>query len=60
VGQGAQGGVVGLTLSDSSPEADVTVGTSPLVGNHPPSQGTGINFGGSVLHPPPSIPILPG
>ena len=60
VGQGAQGGVVGAAVTGTTPKADVTVGTNPLVGNHPPSQGTGISFSGTVLHPPPSLPTLSG
>ena len=51
VGEGAQGGVVGVSLGDTAPEADVTVGTSPLVGDHPPSQGTGISLDGTILQP---------
>lgn len=60
VGQGAQGGVVGLTLDGGSPELDVTVGTDQVVGNHPPSQGTGVTFGGRFLNPPPTVPLPPG
>jgi hypothetical protein len=52
--------VVGAGLGGGEPEADVTVGTHPIVGNHPPSHGTGIALGGRLLHPPPSIPVLPG
>jgi hypothetical protein len=59
-GKGDSGGVVGVGVDSTSPNADVTVGTNPLVGNHPPSRGTGITFGGRFLHPPPSIPVLPG
>jgi hypothetical protein len=60
VGQGAQGGVVGLTLDGGSPELDLTVGTDQVVGNHPPSQGTGVNFGGRFFDPPSSGPVLSG
>lgn len=60
VGQGAQGGVVGLAVDGGSPELDVTVGTDQVVGNHPPSQGTGVNFGGRFFDPPPTVPVLPG
>lgn len=60
VGQGAQGGVVGVTLDGGSPELDVTVGTDQVVGNHPPSQGTGVNLGGRFLNPPPTVPLPPG
>jgi hypothetical protein len=60
-GEGAQGAVVGIGLGNEKPaEADVTVGTNPLVGDHPPSEGTGVTFGGRLLKPPPSLPILPG
>jgi hypothetical protein len=58
-GQGDQGGVVGVGLADN-PDADVTVGTTPVVGDAPPSHGTGIGLGGQLLHPPPTIPVLPG
>jgi hypothetical protein len=59
VGQGATGGVVGVGL-DGSPDVDVTVGTTPLVGNAPPSQGTGVGIGGRLLQPPSALPVLPG
>jgi hypothetical protein len=59
VGEGSGGAVVGLGVGDE-PEADVTLGTTPLLGDAPPSGGTGIGIGGSLLHPPPTIPILPG
>jgi hypothetical protein len=50
LGQGAEGAVVGLGLgNDSLADADVTVGTNPLVGDHPPSEGTGVTFGGRLL-----------
>jgi hypothetical protein len=58
-GQGANGGVVGVGL-DGSPDADVTVGTTQVIGDAPPSHGTGISLGGSFLHPPPSLPVPPG
>jgi hypothetical protein len=59
VGEGASGAVVGAGLGEK-PEADVTVGSNPVVGDAPPSQGTGIGLGGRLLNPPPTIPILPG
>jgi hypothetical protein len=59
-GKGDSGGVIGAALDSSSPEADVTVGTNPVVGDHPPSQGTGVALHGRFFHPPPSIPVLPG
>ena len=59
VGEGTNGAVVGLGLGDR-PDADVTLGTTPVLGNAPPSRGTGIGIGGHLLHPPPTIPILPG
>jgi hypothetical protein len=61
-GQGAVGGVVGAGVDNTGPgpDAAVTVGTSPVVGNHPPSSGTGISFNGRFFHPPPSLPVLPG
>lgn len=59
-GEGAQGAVVGLDLGNDEPaEADVTVGTNQLVGDHPPSDGTGVDFGGRLfIHPPSSVPVL--
>jgi hypothetical protein len=59
VGEGGGGAVAGVGLGEK-PEADVTVGTNPLVGDAPPSQGTGVDLGGRFLHPPPTVPILPG
>jgi len=59
-GQGDVGGVVGVGVDSTSPQADVTVGTNPVVGHHPPSQGTGIGLHGRFFHPPPSIPVPPG
>ena len=58
-GEGAQGAVVGLDLGNDEPaEADVTIGTNQLVGDHPPSDGTGVDFGGRLLiHPPSSVPV---
>jgi hypothetical protein len=58
-GQGDQGGVVGLGFSER-PDADVTVGTTQVVGDAPPSSGTGVGLGGGIFDPPPTIPILPG
>jgi hypothetical protein len=59
VGQGESGAVVGLGVGER-PTADLTVGTTRVLGDAPPSSGTGIGIGGSLLHPPPTIPILPG
>ena len=59
-GRGESGGVVGAGVDGGSPDVDVTVGTNPVVGNHPPSRGTGIGLSGRFFHPPPSIPVLPG
>ena len=58
-GQGATGGVVGAGVN-SGPDADVTVGTTRVIGDAPPSQGTGVGIGGRLLHPPPTVPVLPG
>ena len=60
VGEGEGGAVAGVGLGGAQPEVDLTVGTNPLVGDAPPSQGTGIGFGGSFFNPPPTVPILPG
>jgi hypothetical protein len=58
-GEGAQGAVVGIDLANDEPaEADVTIGTNQLVGDHPPSDGTGVDFGGRLfIHPPSSVPV---
>jgi hypothetical protein len=58
-GQGAGGAVVGVGLGDS-PQTDVTVGTTHVIGDAPPSQGTGIGLGGRFLNPPPTVPVFPG
>lgn len=55
VGEGAQGGVVGLGVTDTAADADVTIGTTPLVGDHPPSEGTGVQLGGQLFQPSSSI-----
>ena len=60
-GEGAQGAVVGLDLGNDAPaEADVTVGTNQLVGDHPPSDGTGVDFGGRLLDSPATPPLALG
>jgi hypothetical protein len=58
-GQGANGGVVGVGFGDG-PQANVTVGTTRVVGDAPPSDGTAVGLGGRFVHPPPSLPVLPG
>ncbi len=60
VGEGEGGAVAGIGLGGAQPEVDLTIGSNPLVGDAPPSQGTGIGFGGSFFNPPPTVPILPG
>lgn len=58
-GEGAQGAVVGADLGNDKPaEADVTVGTNQLVGDHPPSDGTGVDLGGRLLSSPSPVPAL--
>ena len=52
--------MAGIGLGGAQPEVDLTIGSNPLVGDAPPSQGTGIGFGGSFFNPPPTVPILPG
>ena len=59
-GEGAQGGVVGVAITGTTPELDVTIGTSPVIGDHPPSEGTGVDFGGRFLQQPPPGPAFPG
>ncbi len=69
LGQGATGAVVGLSVPDRvspgnpQPDVDVTVGTTPVLGDAPPSQGNDVNLGGSLLpfsvsgsDPPPAAP----
>ncbi len=58
VGEGDGGAVAGVGLGEN-PDADLTVGTTPVLGDAPPSHGTGIGLGGRFLQPPPTIPILP-
>jgi hypothetical protein len=60
VGEGAQGGVVAVASDGASLDAGVTVGDTQLVGNHPPSEGTGVTFGGRFLQPPPFLPSFSG
>jgi hypothetical protein len=59
VGEGDSGAVVGLGVGNQ-PDVDVTLGTTQVLGDAPPSSGTGIGLGGSLLYPPPTVPILPG
>ena len=59
-GEGAQGGVVAVGSDGGGLDAGVTVGTNQLVGNHPPSEGTGVTFGGRFLQPPPFLPSVLG
>ena len=58
-GQGATGGVVGVGFGDS-PDVDVTLGTTNVIGDAPPAHETAVGFGSRYFHPPPTIPILPG
>ena len=60
VGQGAQGAVVGAAIpsDNSQPKLDVTLGKQPLIGNAPPSGGTSLQFGGSLM-PGPSSGAMP-
>jgi len=59
VGQGASGAVVGLGLG-ANPDADVTLGTTQVIGDAPPSQGTGVSLGGRLFPPQTTTPLLPG
>jgi len=47
-GEGAQGAVVGIGLN-GGPDFDLTVGSDQVIGDHPPSEGTGVAFGGRLL-----------
>ena len=59
VGEGESGAVAAVILGMHT-EVDLTIGSNPLIGNAPPSNGTGIGLGGRLLQPPPTTPILPG
>jgi hypothetical protein len=58
-GEGAQGGVVGVGVDGTELDVDLTLGRDQLVGNHPPSDGTGVSFGGRLLNPPSVSPAFP-
>lgn len=60
VGEGSRGGVVGVGIVDTVPEVDVTVGTTQVIGDHPPAEGTGVMLGGRFLQPAPTLPSLSG
>jgi hypothetical protein len=62
VGQGAEGAVVGLGLGNEHlADPDVTIGSNPVVGDHPPSEGTGVTLGGrAVPASAPAATILTG
>ena len=47
-GEGAQGAVVGAGL-DGGPDVDLTVGSNRVIGDSPPSEGTGVHFGGQLI-----------
>jgi hypothetical protein len=62
-GEGAQGGVISVAADGTDLDVDLTLGRDQLVGNHPPSDGTGVSFGGRLLNPPsvsPAFPTLSG
>jgi RNA polymerase sigma factor (sigma-70 family) len=56
LGQGDQGAVLGAAIPPDKlqPKVDVTVGTTPLLGDAPPSEGTSIDLGGSLVPAPSS------
>lgn len=58
-GEGAQGAVVGLGFN-GGPDVDLTVGTNQVIGDHPPSEGTGVSLGGQLLQSSPSLSAPPG
>ncbi|HEV7536055.1 MAG TPA: hypothetical protein VGP90_10500 [Acidimicrobiia bacterium] len=47
-GQGSTGCVVAAGLGDS-PDADVTVGTTRVVGDAPPANGNSVHLGGRLV-----------
>ncbi len=47
-GEGAQGAVVGAGIN-GGPEVDLTVGSNRVIGDSPPSEGTGVQFGGQLI-----------
>jgi RNA polymerase sigma factor (sigma-70 family) len=64
VGEGPNGAVVGVSVPERvspgnpQPDVDLTVGTTPLLGDAPPSKGNDVSVGGSLLpvsisHPTP-------
>ena len=51
-GRARRGPSSGLGLGNGeSGEADVTIGTNQVIGDHPPSDGTGVDFGGRLDSP---------
>ena len=58
-GEGAQGAVVGIGFN-GGPDVDLTVGTDQVIGDHPPSEGTGVSLGGQLLQSSPSLSAPPG
>jgi hypothetical protein len=58
-GEGAQGGVAAVAVDGTDLDVDLTLGRDQLVGNHPPSDGTGVSFGGRLLNPPSVSPAFP-
>jgi pilus assembly protein FimV len=58
-GEGAQGGVLAAGVDGTNLDVDLTLGRDQLVGNHPPSDGTGVSFGGRLLNPPSVSPAFP-
>lgn len=57
-GEGAQGGVIAAGVDGTNLDVDLTLGRDQLVGNHPPSDGTGVSFGGRLLNPPSVSPAF--
>jgi RNA polymerase sigma factor (sigma-70 family) len=55
VGQGPTGAVVGFSVPERvspgnpQPDVDLTVGTTPVLGDAPPSEGNDVSVGGSLL-----------
>lgn len=58
-GEGAQGGVISVAADGTDLDVDLTLGRDQLVGDHPPSDGTGVSFGGRLLNPPSASPAFP-
>jgi RNA polymerase sigma factor (sigma-70 family) len=61
IGSGATGLVLGAGLQPGNPQPDLdlTLGTTPVIGDAPPAEGTNASVGGSLVPQPPlGAPLL--